>query len=223
MSEREFITFQKVESQEEASVLIAILQDAGIEAQFETVSTPVDVTFTGNTPAAEVHIKIQPDDFAKANEALEQHAKTIVVEYPDDHYIFNFTDEELLEVVQKEDEWSKEDFILAKKLLHDRGKEITEAELEAFRQQRLIDFRKPAKGETGWIAFGFLMAFMGGLLGVIIGWIHYSMKKTDPTGHRFYAYDEATRKSGRLMAVIGAVSFIGWVIWWFYSANYLEY
>jgi hypothetical protein len=223
MSEQEFITFQKLESQEDAENVIAILQEAGIAVQFETVATPVDVTFTGNAQPAEVIIKIHPDDFEKANEALELQARTVVVEYPDDHYIFNFTDDELMEVVQKEDEWSVEDFILAQKLLKERGKEVTEDQLHSFRKQRIEEFRKPVKGETGWIVFGFLTAFLGGLLGIIIGMIHYRMKKTDPTGHRFYAYDEPTRKSGRIMAIIGVAGFIGWALWWFFVGMNMEY
>ncbi len=215
MSEQEFITFQKFESQEEAEILITLLQEAGIAVQYETVSTPVDVTFTGNAQPAEVLVKIHPDDFESANETLEQQAKTIVVEYPDDHYIFSFTDDELLEIVQKADEWSKEDYLLSMKILKERGKEVSDAQLEVYRQERLAELRREVRGNPGWVLFGFVVAILGGLLGIIMGWIYYTHKKTDSTGHRFFAYDAATRKKGRTMYIMGIVFFICWMVWIF--------
>lgn len=38
-----------------------------------------------------------------------------------DYYLFSFTEIELEDLIQKKNEWSKFDFLLAKKILNDRG------------------------------------------------------------------------------------------------------
>ena len=46
----------------------------------------------------------------------------------DDYYLLSFSDDELIDVVSKSDEWNKFDVSLAKKLLKERGNEITNDE-----------------------------------------------------------------------------------------------
>ncbi len=197
MTKDKFITFHKFSSIEDAEELISTLQDHGVKVQIEDASPPVDITFSGNTLQNEINIKIKQSDFAIANKVLEKHAEQLVDKLSDDHYLYEFTDDELIEILQKPDEWSKEDHILSQKLLKERGHKITKEQAEELGQKRIDDLRKPEKGNTGWLIFGLISAILGGLFGVFIGWFHWTFKKTDPTGRRIYAYDQKTRIRGQ--------------------------
>ena len=214
MTEDKFITFQRFNSIEEAEGLISALKDNGLNVQIEDASPPVDITFSGNTLQNEIRIKGRQSDFETANQILEKQAEQLVDKFSDDHYLYNFTDDELIEIIEKPDEWSKEDYLLSQNILNGRGHKISKEKVEELRQKRIDDLRKPEKGHTGWLIFGFISAILGGLLGIFIGWFHWTFKKTDPTGQRVYAYNEQTRKTGQRIFRIGLVSSIIWIIGW---------
>jgi hypothetical protein len=213
MTEDKFITFHKFNSLEDAQELISTLKKSSVKVQIEDASPPVDITFSGNTLQNEIRIKVKQSDFGMANQILEKQAEQLVDKFPEDYYLYDFTDNELIEIIEKSDEWSKEDFMLSQKILKDRGHEISKEEIEEIKQKRIEDVRKPEKGHVGWLIFGFISAILGGLLGIFIGWFHWNFKKTDTTGQRVYAYDQQTRKIGQIIFWIGLVSMIYWIYW----------
>lgn len=212
MTKNPFITFQKFNSLEDAEDLISTLKDHGVSVQIEDASPPLDITFSGNTLQNEIRIKVKQSDFEIANQILEKQAEQFVDKFSDDHYLYDFTDDELIEILEKPDEWNKEDYLLSQKILKDRGHEINPEKVKELRQKRTDELRKPEKGQTGWLIFGFLLALLGGLLGVFMGWFYWTFKKTDPTGQRVYAYDSKTRKAGQSVFWIGIFSQIIWII-----------
>ena len=123
-----------------------------------------------------------------------------------------FTDDELIEVITKSDEWNKFDISLAKKLLKDKGKEITPEKIEEIKRQRIIELSKPEEGQKGYIILGYITAFLGGLLGIFIGWHLLTYKKTLPNGNRIYAYSENDRKQGNRILTIGYIFLAFWLI-----------
>jgi hypothetical protein len=82
------------------------------------------------------------------------------------------------------------------------------------RLKRIEESIRQEKGHTGWLIFGFISAFLGGIFGIFIGWFHWSFKKTDLTGKQVYAYDYPTRKIGEKIFWIGIVSLIVWIFIW---------
>lgn len=214
MTEDNFITFQKFNSTEDAKEVISTLKDNGINVQIEDASPSVDLTFSGNTLQNEIRVKVKQSVFETANQVLEKKAEELIGQFPDDHYLYEFTDEELIEIIEKPDEWSKEDYLLSQKILKDKGHEFNKVKVEELRHKRIDDLRKPEKGHTGWIIFGFVSALFGGLLGIFIGWFYLTFKKTDPRGQQFYAYDKKTRIRGQQIFWLGLISLIIWTISW---------
>jgi len=211
MTEDKFITFHKFNLLEDAQELISTLKKNDIKVQIEDTSPPVDITFSGNKLQNEIRIKVKQSDFGIANQILEKQAEQLIDKFPNDYYLYDFTDNELIEIIEKSDEWSKEDYMLSQKILKDRGNEISKEEIEKIKQKRIEDLRTPEKGHIGWLIFGFTSAVLGGLLGIFIGWFHWGFKKTDPTGQQFYAYDQQTRKTGQIIFWIGLVATIYWI------------
>ena len=217
MTEDKFITFHKFNLLKDAQELISTLKKNDIKVQIEDTSPPVDITFSGNTLQNEIRIKVKQSDVGIANQILEKQAEQLVDKFPNDYYLYDFTDNELIEIIEKSDEWSKEDYMLSQKILKDRGHEISKEKIEEIKQKRIEDLRKPEKGHVGWLIFGLISAILGGLLGIFIGWFHWDFKKTDPTGQQFYAYDQQTRKTGQIIFWIGLVATIYWIYYWIYG------
>lgn len=199
MAKKNFITYQRFLSLYEAKDFMQLLDDHNILYEIEDGALAVDITFTGKPGPSEVRVKIQQSDFNRVNALTENLAKDLISEYSRDHYLFAFSDEELKEVVGKQDEWSKEDFLLAQSILKERGKVVSPAEIEAMRKERILALRKTETASTLWIVVGFLSAVIGGLPGLLLGLVWWTMKKTDPEGEQYYVYDQKTRNIGKIM------------------------
>lgn len=205
MPQDEFIAFQQFSTPEDAEYLVALLQENGIEVVAQDTTPFVDLTLNNNDTRKSLEVRIRQADFAAAHEILENNAAKLLQLDDELHPLHQFSKEELIEVVEKEDQWSKIDYLLALKFLEKKGIQFSPEELAAIRQRRLEELRKPVKGETGWLVIGFILALMGGFLGLAIGYIYYSAHKTLPSGERVPTYDKRTRNTAQLVMVIGIV------------------
>lgn len=208
----EFITFEKFNDQNSAKELGELIAAQNIEFLLEDNSLSFDPTFANNGFGKEYCIKLKKSDFEKANKILADKSENQINEIDEDYYLLSFTDDELIEVITKSDEWNKFDISLAKKLLKDKGKEITPEKIEEIKRQRIIELSKPEEGQKGYIILGYITAFLGGLLGIFIGWHLLTYKKTLPNGNRIYAYSENDRKQGNRILTIGYIFLAFWLI-----------
>jgi hypothetical protein len=203
-----FITFQKFSNKEDALILQESLEKDGVATVLEDTSASVDITFSGSGNENEFLLKVLQNEFEKANTVLEQQAESIIDQYSRDHYLFQFTNEELREVIEKADEWSKEDYLLSIKILKERGETIDEEELKRLRERRVAEIRRPEKAKTVWVVIGYVSAVFGGIFGVFIGYAFWKSTKTDPTGKKVYVYEEKSRVAGKNMFWIGIICFV---------------
>jgi len=203
----DFITFQRFNDQYSAKQFGKLLSDQNIKYVLEDNSLSFDPTFANNNFGTEYCIKIQNEDFEKVNAILEAKSDIEINEIDKDYYLLSFSDEELIDVISKSDEWNKFDVSLAKKLLRDRGQEITPLKIEEIKKQRIAELAKPEKSQSGYIILGYITALLGGLLGVFVGWHLLTYKKVLPDGNRVYVYSENDRKQGNRILILGLVFF----------------
>lgn len=207
-----YAVFRKFPDMEQAQELVATLESHGIEAKLLDNSPDVDITFSGNTLQNEVQVFVKQDDFDQAYDLMEKLAVNMLDETDADHYLFEFTDKELFEVLEKPDEWSSFDHQLAQKILKDRGQNVNDELVNSLRKQRIEELAKPERSAKKWIYLGYSWAVLGGLFGMIIGWQLMNQKKTLPDGRKVYAYSEGDRVHGRFMFRLGAISLPIWYI-----------
>jgi hypothetical protein len=205
--------FQEVELAQEFE---ATLKENNIECQLVDNSQAVDITFTGNTLQNEIQLLIKQSDFEAADRVLENEAVKMYDQVDKDYYLFEFSNEELYEILLKSDEWSSFDYKLAQKLLSERGQEVNEALLNTLKKQRLDDLSKPEEGQKPWIVMGYIFAFLGGLLGFAIGWYIRAYRKTLPNGQKINAFNDRDRKHGRNILIIGAIFLPLWITFQIY-------
>jgi len=209
----EFVIFEKFNTESLAVDFGSLLNKNKIDFLIENISINFDPILSNNEFGKEYCIKIKKDDFEKANDILREKAKTEINEIQDDYYLLSFSNEELIEVIKKSDEWNKFDVELAHKLLKERGNEITAEQINEIKTQRIIELSKPEEGQNIYIIIGYVCALLGGLLGVFIGWHLSTYKKTLPNGNRIYAYSENDRKQGNRILILGAIFIVFWILY----------
>ena len=203
--EENYLIFRKFPTLEQAIELKDLLKESGIESVLADNVPPVDVTFTGNTLQNEIEIRIKQSDFKKAEGVLEKNAEDLIDQIDKDYYLFEFSDEELYEVLLKSDEWNAFDYTLAQKILKQRGKSVDKELLNSLKNERLKDLAKPEGNQKPWIIGGYLFSILGGFLGLIIGYFLWTSKKTLPNGQKVYSYSENDRKHGKYIFYIGLI------------------
>ncbi len=197
--------FRKFSTIEQATELKDLLNENGIESILADNVPSVDVTFSGSTLNNQVEIRIKQSDFKKAEEILEKNAEELIDQIDKDYYLFEFTDEELYEVLLKSDEWNAFDYTLAQKILKQRGKSVDKELLNSLKNERLKDLAKPEGNQKPWIIGGYVFSILGGFLGLIIGYFLWTSKKTLPNGQKVYSYSENDRKHGKYIFYIGLI------------------
>jgi len=207
-----FVTYQEFVSKEEASGVLQLLEENNIEFIFEKDSTFFDPTLLNNSMSKHFCLKIRQEDFDKFDKIIYSSMEESLANVEEDYYLFEFSNEELFDVLSKNDEWSKFDFFLARKILNDRGVNLENHSIENLKENRIEELSQPESHPKGWIISGYVFAILGGFLALIIGWHLFSHKKTLPDGSRVNAYTDRDRKHGVNMIVIGTITFLIFII-----------
>jgi len=212
MNENQFLTYQKYTDKALASELVELLTKNNIEFLFEDTSDSFDPSFAFNQFNKEYRLKLKKTDFELADKLQIELSDNHLNEIDRDYYLFDFTNQELIEILNKVDEWSLYDYTLAQQILKERGNEINKEQVEFLRKQRIDELAKPVESKKIWINLGYIIAILGGLIGVFFGWhLHYH-KKTLPNGERVYGYSTKDRIHGKNILVLGIIFFIIWTI-----------
>ncbi|HWB93729.1 MAG TPA: hypothetical protein VG605_17840 [Puia sp.] len=185
------LTFQKYNDPAVARAIGERLAAAGIEYEIESQQPHVDPVIIGNTPEFSIDLMIAPEDFIRARAALESYYEEHLEGVSPDYYLFDFTDQELLEILTRPDEWGVFDYVLARKLLTDHGLPMTQELTDSLKAKRLAELAKPEDS---------------GLGGVVSGYIAATKKKTLPDGSQVPAYSPAARRRGWIVFIIGAIA-----------------
>jgi len=216
-----FITYQKFDDPALADALAETLKENNIEHVIKEESSGFDPSFSMSRAAVDYAVKVHPDNFERINALLLKQEEKYTETVDKDYYLFTFTDDELMEVVTKADEWSAFDVVLARKLLTERGKSISDKDIVEIEEKRIEELKQPEKSQTAWIAFGYIAALSGVSLvpylsfaGIFIGWYLSHGKKTLPDGKRIHIYTESDQRQGNIIFWLGIVVF-GVAFWYF--------
>lgn len=219
MDTPEFVHYIKTTNKRNIDELISLAKENNIQYEVENYPEHYYVTYNVDINKLEYIFKIQQQDFLKLEKLELENSELLINNISNDYYLYHFSDIELKEVIQKSDEWSKLDFLLAQKILSSRGITIHENEIEEIKNQRITDLSEPENNQSIWVIFGYILAFLGGILGVIIGYHLVTHKRTLPNGERIFDYHEKDRKNGKIIFVIGTIVLLIKVISFFIQLN----
>ncbi len=201
----DWATLQTYANLEEASPLLALLSENGIS--YNTLS---DAHRSGdglnldleNRGVDAVHIQVLPRDMEKAQRVLEILAGTVEDQLEENDYLKDFTDAELLDILKKFDEWNQVDYVLAARLLVQRGYPLNDEELSKWRSDRMHELERPTSAGPAFIAGAYMLALMGGLFGLFMGLQLRTHQKRLPDGRKVHGYTEKDRTHGGIVIAL---------------------
>jgi len=195
----EWVELQTYASLDEASPLLELLSENHL-----TYNTVTDEHRAGdglnfdleNRGPGVVHVLVMPRDLDQAQRVLQVLAGEVQSEIEEGDYLASFSDEELYDVLRKFDEWNQIDYVLAARLLAQRGHQLNEDTLRQWRAERMCELEKPEKASPGFLAGTFVMALLGGIFGFLMGLQLYTHVKRLPDGRKVHGYSESDRRHG---------------------------
>jgi predicted HTH domain antitoxin len=199
----EFIKYRDFFEKETADELIQLLVENGIVYEVEEFRDVIPSAYQERMLSMGSTVKLRQADFQKVDTLLGERAKENLNEIDESHYLYGFSNDELLEVLSKHDEWSEVDYELSKKLLDSRGVRVSDAMLSELKNARLKELSAPEPKQVWLVRAGYLLALIGGFLGILIGWYLMTYKKVLPNGERLYGYSRQDRAHGKLIFIIG--------------------
>ena len=213
---KQFQVFNNIET---LNTFTNLLSDNKIDFEVENNSKIFDPSFANNDFEKEYIVKIHPNDFEKVYDLEEEIIKNEIQNTPEDYYLFDYNNSELLDIVNKRDEWNAFDYYLAKKILNDRGNLITEEKIIEIKKERIEELRKPTEIKSIWIILLYIITILGiflplfiSLSSIIYGYFIKNMKKTLPNGESVYQFSEKDRKHGTVFLFGGIFFFIFWIL-----------
>ena len=202
----EFVLFQSFFTEEEATSVIEPLKENGIDYQLERSKELLDRAFIGDNLEKKIFLKIKSSDFPKANEILDTRILQNITALEKDYYLFSFTNDELIEILRKPDEWSRQDFLIARKILAERGQPVHEEVIKDLKSKRINELSREESEPTFTIIAGYVLALLFSLVGLFFGLTFLTAKKNIPNGKKVFTYSRSTRKHGRNIVILSAVS-----------------
>ena len=210
--EENFSTYRKFIYKEDALDLIEVLEENKIDFVLEDNSMRVDSSFGKTENNAEFLLKIKKENFQKVEKIEEDIIVKNLNKVDKNYYLFDSSDEELMEIILKKEEWSKFDYFLAQKILKERGKEISPDLLNTINKTRLKELSNYEVTPNWLIYLGYFFAVIGGFFGVVIGLYILKMKKTLPNGETMYVYNNEDRKRGESVLISSIIGIVFWLI-----------
>ena len=177
---------------------------------FVEIRKPIEqLQLLGQDFEADLITLLVPKEHLKnAISIAEKVEESIDYEIPNDHYLLEFSNAELYDVVNKYDEWSDLDVKWARQILNKRGENIDENTFKAFKEKRFNQLRKPERVDRKELWKMYKQTLLGGVPGIMYGWSIWQSKKRLPNGDMFWFYHDDDRKIGLYLFIAGAVLLI---------------
>ncbi|MGC4039818.1 MAG: hypothetical protein QM710_03235 [Flavobacterium sp.] len=202
----DFKTYMSLTDNESVSEITAILTKHHIPYKVEDTSKNFDASFSMNKADKSIMVFLNPADFEKATAVIDSELVLDESQINQDHFLYSFSNEELLDVIKTSEEWHPMDVKLSKVILRDRDFNLSEDQLSYLKTERAKELRQPDKNDITLIITGYIFALLGGFVGFFIGLHLINYKKTLPNGEKVWCYSEQDRKHGRNMLLIASLS-----------------
>jgi hypothetical protein len=208
------IVFKTLTNIEEAEKIGEHLALGGIAYEIESPPQLLDRNFIGEQPMPEHYIKIRPSDFTKANEIVEEFYKNIAVTVGKDYYLYDFSDDQILDVANHKNEWGDLNYYVALEILTKRGISYDKQLTNALEEEAAAIAPHPAK--PFYLVLIYILLAVSFILpypylsiaGLIVGSFLYGASKTLKNGTRIPYYDANSRKNGIIIIAIAVLSIV---------------
>jgi len=191
-----------------------LLRQNNIDAEIDEEAALLDGNYLGQRFNEPFLLRVRGSDFDKATQLLEARVIVNLDEVDPDYMLLSFTDEELIDVMKKKDEWGIYNYKLAEALLRQRNVPIPEMEIVLEQAERLREKEKPASSDIIFLLVGYIAVIYGIVLWVmskgigmiipggfafLVGWHLAYFKRTLSNGQQTFYYNSSTRFQGTII------------------------
>ncbi len=212
----DFKTFMSLTEEAIASEIISILKKNNIQFKVEDTRKNFDASFSLSEVNKPILIFLNPMDFEKANKFIDHEMIIDEDKINKNHFLYSFSNEELLNVVKNPNEWHPFDLKLAKKILNKKNISVNEEEILINQKKKELENNQPEKSDLMTILLGYVFSLLGGLFGIGIAIFLITNKKTLTTGKKIHTYTKSDRDHGYKMLILSIIMLI------FYFTVYLN-
>ncbi len=226
---QELLVFQTYGSYDQAHTIAAALNANSIPTEVVQNVRRLDASIIGQSYEDQFILRIPAPDFPRANEILSELTKFNADDISKDDPLFKLTNDELLDVVAKPDEWGIDNYNVALALLEKRNVTIPDNSLSQMKENRIgtLSERKslnPFVLAMGYLScllhfFLLLLKYQGytetkyywyfpGIFGLLLGAVILQSKTTLPNGKRFLTFNERVIRHGVLLITLGALAWL---------------
>ena len=153
----DFLIFQKFTDLSNANEFARELEKNGIEYLIQNNNKSSVGNFEINTIDFDVAVNIRSEDFPKADKVLDEFYKSEIKNIDKNYYLFEFSNDELHEIITKPFEWGRFDYQLAKKILEDQGEEISDLKVQKIKQDTITELSKVEQVSKQKIIIGYIL------------------------------------------------------------------
>lgn len=218
-----FKSFRVFHNEATLQVFTDLLESNQVLYSVEDHSQTFDPSFAYNDFNKEYSVEIEPENFQKVFD-LEQKAVEKEIQNANlDYYLFTYSTEELREIVAARDEWNAYDYLLAKKILKERGStnEIENPKIQL--ENRITALKNVSDIQPVWLVVFYIVAFFGGFIAIFIGYYIKTAKKTLPNSETISRFTKRDVLHGNILFFAGMFFLIFWIIRGFYFFPFLHF
>ena len=214
----DFFVFKKFPSVDSSREIINLLEANNIECHFHD-DTLVYIKTINNTVELGCTLSIKSQDFDKANSVLEKYYLNEIETVDKSYYLYEFTNDELIQIMDKPFDWGEFDFHLSKIILKERGIEISDDYIEEQKKQKIKELSKIEKVPTYSLVMGYVCSFFVPPYSILKGILILHNGNILPNGKKVYSHSESDRKHAKTFLTIGIIVLIISVLSMIYNAN----
>jgi len=224
-----YLTFQEFINAEDAEEMAVKLRQQGIPVIIEKNPDLLGQELIGRQYNSFVALKIPGEKFVEAQQALITNTSVDIDSVDKNYMLFSLSNEELMDVIAKPDEWGAYNYNLAHLILNQRSVSIDEQHVGTLQKEHIDVLSQQRTVDITWLFLGYFFSGIGiiaglvdpsllllvygismlpGILGIIMGAVVLLTKKTLPDGRSIMSYNAKTRRHGTIMVVIGILSIL---------------
>lgn len=139
-----FIEFQRFLDIEASTELIDILESNQIEYIIDDSGTRFDMAASSISPLDnQIIVKIKESDFEKVNNLTSNITSSVDETINDnDHFLYSFSDIDIIDVIANPSDWNEEEVILAKQISKQRNLKPTAESIRSVRKDKITEDTK---------------------------------------------------------------------------------
>jgi hypothetical protein len=208
----QYLSYQKFATNDDALSFIYLLKKHNIRFKIEDTTQIFDPTWANNNHELKVNVMVFADDFSKLDIILENQSELSIDDFDKEHYLFNFNNDELINILKKSDEWSIQDRILARKILEQKQIMFSNEEITTWKKERykLLEAEKRKNRTVSSAMFEALDDARG-------SFDTWQQKEILRDGTKVPLVNKEERRNGLLKFIVAALIVIGILIFKVYK------